>query len=85
MPTIGDLSPRRCSECSGEMVWIEDAVRDTDARVYPGYRCANGHVSQACGVCGSRNTTRFGAGPLNGRRILSCDACGNLAAFTVAD
>jgi hypothetical protein len=68
------------------MYWVPDAVQgEADGREYPGYRCANGHVSEPCRVCGSRNTTRYGAGPLTNRRILSCAACGNLAAFNVED
>ncbi len=83
MPTIGELSPQRCSDCSSLMYWVSDAcVGEGDGREYPGYRCGNGHVSESCRVCGSRNTTRYGAGPLTDRRILSCGACGNLAAFT---
>ena len=82
MPVIGDLAPQRCSDCSGLMYWVLDAcVGEADGREYPAYRCPNGHISEPCRVCGSRNTTRYGAGPLAGRRILSCGACGNQTAF----
>jgi len=82
MPAIAECSPQRCPDCSREMLWMQDAiVCEADRRDHAGYRCVNGHVSAACSVCGSRNTTRYGSGPLTGRRILSCGACGHLAAF----
>jgi hypothetical protein len=72
MPTIGELLPQRCVECSGLMYWVPDAVLgEADGREYPAYRCANAHVSDACTACGSRNTTRYGSGPLTSRRTVS--------------
>jgi hypothetical protein len=86
MPTLGELSPQRCSDCSSLMYWVPDAcVGGAEGREYPGYRCTNGHVSEPCRVCGSRDTTRYGAGPLVDRRVLSCSACGKLTTFTVED
>jgi hypothetical protein len=86
MPTIGQMSPQQCADCTSLMYWALDAgVREDDGRDYPGYRCTNGHVSAPCRVCGSRDTTRLGAGPFRGRRILHCGACGKLAAFNIAE
>jgi hypothetical protein len=85
MPTNGELSPQRCSDCSSLMYWVTDACVVADGHERPGYRCANGHVSEPCRVCGSRDTTRYGGGPLTARRVLSCAACGKRAAFTVDD
>ena len=86
MPAIGQVSPQPCPDCSGEMVWVLDSIEgEPDRRDHAGYRCANGHISSACTVCGSRNTTRYGSGPLTSRRILSCGACGRVASFLVED
>jgi hypothetical protein len=72
MPGIGERSPQRCPDCGLEMHWVRDAVvPNLGQQDQPGYRCANGHISDACAVCGTRNTTRFGNSPLSNRRILS--------------
>ena len=63
MPAIGQVSPQPCPDCSSEMLWVLDSVEgEPDRRDHAGYRCANGHISSACTVCGSRNTTQCPAG-----------------------
>ena len=68
MPRPGDSSARPCADCGQAMYWTEAAVRHPDllaktARgVAPGsayvdaYRCANGHTSKECPLCGSYDT-----------------------------
>jgi hypothetical protein len=66
MPRIGDLSAQRCSDCSSLMYWVPDAVQgEADGREYPGYRCANGHVSERAASAGVG--TRLGTEPVPSR------------------
>lgn len=90
MPESGTTSKQPCPECGEPMVWtaealVEDAARGTSAGLIPdrssiaAFRCENGHVSDACAVCSSRNTTRYANGPAPGQRMLTCRSCGNIA------
>jgi predicted RNA-binding Zn-ribbon protein involved in translation (DUF1610 family) len=89
MPDIDDGSTHDCPECGEPMYWTEAAVRNPDllARTARGvestiayvdaYRCANGHTSKECPLCGSYETAawRDSDGPLHYHVI--CSACGN--------
>jgi hypothetical protein len=88
MPATGARSEQRCQHCGEEMYWSPDAIvtdsfRGTsqglreNRQSEAGYRCENEHVSDACAICRSRDTIRFGAGPAPGQCIVTCRACGN--------
>ena len=89
MPITGDRSAHECPECGQPMYWSPAAVRNPDllARTARGvestiayvdaYRCANGHTSKECPLCGSYETSAWfnGEGPPHYHVI--CGACGN--------
>lgn len=61
------------------MFWTVDAVAAQFARApaEAAYRCSNGHLSDRCPVCRSRNTTPT-------LSLLNCNACGHLATLDAA-
>jgi len=92
LPSFGTVSPQSCPECGLPMVWsaaeyVSDPSRGTsagsDRYEADAYRCDSGHVSDACALCHSRDTVRFGNGPEENQRILNCNACGNTTTITI--
>ena len=89
MPNIGDRSRHPCADCGQSMYWTEAAVRDPDllARSARGvesttasvdaYRCANGHTSKECPLCGSYDTAAWANGEAPPQYHVICGACGN--------
>lgn len=89
MPNIGDRSRHPCADCGQSMYWTEAAVRDPDllARSARGvesttasvdaYRCANGHTSKECPLCGSYDTAAWANGETPPHYHVICGACGN--------
>ena len=89
MPSPGDNSPHPCADCGRPMHWTEAAVRDPDllARSAHGvestivyvdaYRCANGHTSKECPLCGSYDTAAWVDREGSPHYHVICAACGN--------
>jgi hypothetical protein len=90
MPNIGDPSTHGCPDCGQPMYWTEAAARNPDLLARPGrgvestiarvdaYRCANGHTSKECPLCGSYETASWAdAGEDWPHYHVICGACGN--------
>lgn len=89
MPRVGERSAHGCPDCGQPMHWTESAVRNPDllARSARGvtsavicvdaYRCASGHTSQECSVCGSYDTMTWRDADGLPHYHVICDACGN--------
>jgi endogenous inhibitor of DNA gyrase (YacG/DUF329 family) len=88
MPTIGERSTHDCPDCGQPMYWSEVALRGQHlptraaGEVGPtieyvdAYRCANGHTSQQCPVCGSYATAAWRERE-NLHYHVICANCGN--------
>jgi hypothetical protein len=89
MPKIGDRALHPCADCGEPMFWTDAAVRNPDllARSAVGatsssayvdaYRCANGHTSKECPVCGSYDTAAWANDEAPAQYHVICAACGN--------
>ena len=86
MPTIGQRSTHDCADCGRPMYWSEGAVRTlSDGAVELGqtlefvdaYRCASGHTSQQCPVCGSYDTAAWRDTEHLPHYHVICAHCGN--------
>jgi len=87
MPRLGDISTRPCADCGESMYWTEAAVRHpdllartsgggSDAAFVDAYRCANGHTSKECPLCGSYDTAAWADSEARHYHVI-CAACGN--------
>ena len=88
MPNIGARAAHPCADCGQSMYWTEAAVRHPDllARSARGvestiayvdaYRCANGHRSKECALCGSYDTASWADGEGAHYHVI-CGTCGN--------
>jgi len=88
MPQPGDPASRRCPQCGQSMYWTERAVLraepfagtladiESGAPYLDAYRCANGHTSRECPLCGSYDTTAWIDEAESYYHVI-CGACGN--------
>jgi hypothetical protein len=89
MPEIGERSAHDCPECGLPMYWSEAAVpgRHPSLPTAPpwaskvayidAYRCANGHTSQECPLCGSYDTAAWIDRDDLPHFHIICGTCGN--------
>lgn len=89
MPDPGDPSKRPCADCGRPMYWTEAAVQLPDSLVgtslgveqspafVDAYRCAIGHTSKQCPLCGSYDTAAWAEGDPPRHYHVICAACGN--------
>ena len=87
MPAIGERSTHDCPDCGQPMYWSEAAVQDLSQRTAGGvappieyvdaYRCANGHTSQQCPLCGSYDTAAWSNSENLPHYHVICGGCGN--------
>lgn len=89
MPGIGARSAHDCPDCGQPMYWSEAALRDPDLLpsttggvqstppYVDAYRCANGHTSVQCPVCGSYDTAAWTDGERPADYHVICGSCGN--------
>ena len=87
MPTIGERSRHDCPDCGEPMYWSEAAAWRLPRRGAPelghtmeyvdAYRCANGHTSQQCPLCGSYDTAAWSDTENRPHYHVICGNCGS--------